>query len=159
MNNKEVVLMKILKTISIDKDLADRLKLEPNQSQLIEELLIKYFGYSNSQIIELENKIKALQQQLDELKKRKQEAEKLKEETEKSKLIVVKEQNYLNELRNQVESYFKKDKDLYNAVSWKHRAITNEKVKLEKKLRDLRELKGIERQKLINKFLEWKKKR
>lgn len=118
-----VELVRVNKTITIEKQIFEKLKKEDNASRLIEKLLIKNWGYSDGKINELESKISELQEQLNVLLKNKLQHEREMEEQEQAKIRIVKENEYDKSLNQCLERFALKDRDLSNAVYFRFREV------------------------------------
>jgi vacuolar-type H+-ATPase subunit I/STV1 len=123
-----IELARITKTFTIDESIVKRLKLESNQSKLIENLLIEHFGGSDKEINAIKKQITDLQKKLEKLTEVRNGLKKIEEEKEnREKEIVVKEE-YEKKLFEELFEQSKINRDLYNQAYLKHKHI-KDKIK------------------------------
>lgn len=131
-----IEIARIVTSFSLDEEVLKKLKTESNQSRLVEDLLVKHWGYSDKKIEEVEKQIKELQKGLDELKEKKQKYEEVIQEKEEDKLKIVKENEYERELNATLIEQAKKDRELYNQI---YAEFRGKKVKMKNKIKQKEE--------------------
>ena len=93
--------MKILRSYTLDVELVENLKKEPNASLLINNLLKQHYGSTKENIAE---RIKEMNKELDVINAQSLEIHKLEEEKSKQKALQDKKEALVNKHRKEFES-------------------------------------------------------